>query len=124
MPKTATPKNPTLVTKKQLALEVFERKAGNVAQTCKEVGLDRSTFYGYCRDDAEYARKCNEIREGLIDFAESKLLKKINDEDMTAIIFFLKCQGKSRGYVERGQYEGATVNIGQIVGEQRNEFGF
>lgn len=123
MAKTAHPKNPTVITKKSMALEIFEKKAGNVSQTCKELGIDRSTFYEYC-SDVEFKRKANEIREGLVDFAESKLLKKINDEDMTAIIFFLKCQGKSRGYVERGQFEGATVNIGQIIGEQRNEFGF
>ncbi len=41
----------------------------------------------------------------LIDLAEGKLYSKINEGNMTAIIFYLKCKAKDRGYIERGQIE-------------------
>ena len=45
-----------------------------------------------------YKKRCKEIQESLIDFAESQLLKKMKKEDLGAIIFFLKTKGKKRGY--------------------------
>ena len=58
-----------------------------------------------------------EAREGALDLAESKLIKLIKEGNLTAIIFFLKTQGKHRGYVERQELEVATdfeftINIG------------
>ena len=42
-------------------------------------------------------------RETAIDHVESKLMGAIDDGNVTAIIFFLKTQGKSRGYTERSE---------------------
>lgn len=48
-------------------------------------------------------RECEE--DGL-DFAECKLLDLIKSGDRTAIIFYLKCKGKERGYIERKEFSG------------------
>ena len=48
-------------------------------------------------------RECEE--DGL-DFAEYKLLDLIKSGDRTAIIFYLKCKGKERGYIERKEFSG------------------
>ena len=45
--------------------------------------------------------------ESLTDLAEHKLFELINRGDKTAIIFYLKCKGKARGYVERQEVTGA-----------------
>ncbi len=42
-----------------------------------------------------------ECREAMIDTAEGKLQSLINDGNVAAIIFFLKCHAKGRGYVEK-----------------------
>jgi len=46
-------------------------------------------------------------REAMRDMAEGELYKKIKEGDTTAIIFYLKTQGKSRGYAERQEHTGA-----------------
>jgi len=57
----------------------------------------------------------NEIRESYLDLTEHSLIKKIQDEDLGAIIFFLKCQGKNRGYIERPPKEDSHEEKDQIV---------
>ena len=42
------------------------------------------------------------------DFAESKLRKKINDDDTASLLFYLKTKHKARGYVERVEQTGAN----------------
>lgn len=43
----------------------------------------------------------NSIHESYLDLTEHSLISKIKDQDLGAICFYLKCRGKSRGYVER-----------------------
>lgn len=46
-----------------------------------------------------------EVDESTLDFAESKLFEHLARGDKTAIIFYLKCKGKGRGYVERTEID-------------------
>ena len=39
--------------------------------------------------------------EKLLDLGEVKLFEAVQKGNMTAIIFFLKCRGKTRGYIEK-----------------------
>ena len=48
----------------------------------------------------EFAEREEDIREGVIDMAECKLIELMKDGNIAATIFFLKTQGKSRGYIE------------------------
>lgn len=79
----------------------FAKKGCNVSATCTALGIDRSTFYEWRKNDQKLDAMLNDESESIIDFTESKLIEKINDGDLTAIIFMLKTRGKNRGYIER-----------------------
>lgn len=80
---------------------IYEKKGCNVSVTCTALGINRRTFYDWRNGDKELDERLKEVEESLIDFTESKLLEKISEGDMTAIIFHLKTKGKQRGYIER-----------------------
>lgn len=89
-----------LDTQKKTALEALEKSLGVVTTACKSIGLARSTFYEWLKDDS-FKQAVNEIQEVAIDFAESQLHKQIADGNTSATIFYLKTKGKKRGFVER-----------------------
>ena len=54
-------------------------------------------------------------RESLLDLAESNLIKNIQEQDNTAIIFYLKTQGKNRGYVERQEIINTESTLADLL---------
>ena len=79
---------------------------GNLSAASKSLGVDRVSLYKWIEQDG-LEQAVIEGRNSRIDFVEGKLDQKIDSGDTTAIIFFLKTQGKSRGYVERQEITGA-----------------
>ena len=95
--------------KKYKFLEVFEKYLGNISQSCKVIGIDRKTYYNWINKDNNFKNKVNEILEAQIDLVESKLIEKIQNNDLGAIIFYLKTKGKNRGYSEKYELEKKDV---------------
>lgn len=91
--------------KKAQVLKIFEKKGANVSATCSAANIGRRTFYYWRENDKDFDVACKDIEDSLVDFAESMLVEKINDKDLTAIIFYLKTKGKDRGYVERTEQD-------------------
>lgn len=86
---------------KKAIIEALEQSLGVVTSACKKVGIGRTTYYQWLKDDDAFAEKVNDIQDVAIDFAESQLHKQIKDGSTAATIFYLKTKGKKRGYVER-----------------------
>jgi hypothetical protein len=78
---------------------------GIVSLAAQKLRTTPRTIYNYLERYPELRTVLSDAREGLVDFAESKLLEQIKVGNITAIIFFLKTQGKHRGYVERQEME-------------------
>ena len=76
--------------------QILERlqKTPIVEVVCKQLGMSRATYYRWRKDDEEFAEACDDAIEqsaGRInDMAESQLIAAIKDQNMTAIIFWLK----------------------------------
>lgn len=99
--------------------DVFEKKACNISATCASLGITRQTFYNWLERFPEIAQKVEDAREGLVDFAETQLISKINDGDLNAITFFLRAKGKERGYGDskKIEFDGAGERIVYISKE-------
>lgn len=99
-------------------IEALRRGYGIIATACEAVGISRSTYYYWYKNDEEFKVLVDDITETQVDFVESKLMQLISANDTTAIIFYLKTKGKKRGYNEKAvlqQKEATQISQKQIV---------
>ena len=94
-------------------LEVFASKMGNVSKACKASQISRQTYYDWMKDK-EFSNNIEEVREGLLDFAEHQLLSNIKEGKTAEIIFYLKTRGKKRGYIERQEVDTIGENLFEV----------
>lgn len=117
---------------KKAILEALEDKYGIVTEACRSIGLSRSTYYDWLKNDPEFKAAVEEITDTAIDYVEGKLFEKIGGVDVqtfnskgeptvysqppsdTAIIFYLKTKAKKRGYIEKSEI-GFTDGSGNDV---------
>lgn len=89
-------------TKKEKLLKALEDTQGLVYHACKKAGnISRSTYYRYIKEDPEFAKSVEEIKQAQIDYVEGQLIKNISKGKETSIIFYLKSKAKDRGYTEK-----------------------
>ncbi len=91
---------------KDVLLQNLEQNMGNVTLACHFGKCSRSTFYRYYKTDDEFKKAVDDIGEIALDIAESEMWKLIKDGNVPMILFYLKCKGKNRGYVERQEITG------------------
>lgn len=91
--------------KRDQFIQAYRSKAFNITAACKELKISRQTYYEWLKDP-EFAEDIQSAREELIDYVESELIRSIKAGDHASIFFFLKCQAKHRGYVERQEISG------------------
>ena len=81
-------------------LEALKDVGGNITAACMKTGIkSRNTVYKWMKD-SDFASEVESINEESLDYVESKLMTAIQQDNITAIIFYLKTKGKKRGYVE------------------------
>jgi hypothetical protein len=69
-----------------------------------DLGITTQTLRNYARRWEELRVAIREAKGRMLDTAEDKLKEAIERGEAWAICFFLKCQGKGRGYVERAEH--------------------
>ena len=87
--------------KKRELLEALEKSLGIVTTACKNVNIHRDTYYEWLKKDKEFKKKVKELENVALDFAESQLHKQIAKGNPLSTMFYLKCKGKKRGYIEQ-----------------------
>jgi len=101
---------------KEIIIDALEKAFGNKTVAAKSLQTSRNSLdvwlshYGVSQSEIE---RCRDLA---LDIAEYKLLQAINEGRTAELIFFLKTQGKSRGYIERQEVSGPDGGPLQIEG--------
>lgn len=106
---------------KQIELLIEQLKKTPIIQiACEKVGLNRATYYRWYRDNKEFRKLVDEaLSEGSLlvnDMAESQLLAAIRDQNLTAIIFWLKNHHKN--YRTRVELSGSVSSHRALTAEE------
>src|SRR5262245_10242447 len=79
---------------------------GNMAAVARHYGVTRQAVSQFCASRETLKAIFAECREAMKDTAESSLHRKVREGESWAVCFYLKCQAKDRGYVERTELTG------------------
>jgi hypothetical protein len=101
--KTNTKKELSL--KQKAVIEALEKSLGVVTTACKLVGVDRTVHYDWLKSNVTYRKAVRDIENVALDFAETHLHKQIAKGNPLSTMFYLKCKGKKRGYIEQNNIE-------------------
>ena len=85
---------------------------GFVTQIAKRLGCTPRHVYNLLEKYQTAKDALFDEREGMKDFVEGMMYKRIEAGDTTMIIWFEKTQMKDRGYVERHELTGAPKSDG------------
>lgn len=93
------------LTQAKIISAIAETK-GYVSKAAQLLGVTSQTIYNYRDKYPKIAAAIQEEREQRHDYVEDKFMGRIEAGDTTAMIFYLKTQGKGRGWVERQELTG------------------
>ena len=86
---------------KEAMLDAMEKNLGIVTDSCRQIGISRDTHYRWLKEDKQYKKAIKDIENVALDFAESALLQQIKKGNPLSTMFYMKCKGKKRGYIEQ-----------------------
>ncbi len=87
-------------------IRALKETNGLLTMAAAKSGIGYRTVCRYVAEFPSVKQAAIDAHEAMLDYAEGKLFTKIKAGDNTAIIFFLKTQGKARGYIERQEFTG------------------
>ena len=107
----ATKNEPNNLSKKrqntaERIIQALEGTQGLLSLAARKAGVSYATMKRYAAEFPTVKMAVQDAKASTLDFAEGKLYQAISQGNLSAIIFFLKTQGKSRGYIERSEITG------------------
>lgn len=86
-------------------IERYVKNKCHIAKTCRATNIGRTTIYLWRDNDPVFKQDLKDAKEEQKDDAEDALQRAIRENNITALIFFLKTQCKDRGYIERSEID-------------------
>ena len=85
-------------------IKALKETNGLLTMAAIKAGVSYTTVKRYAAEFPSVRDAVQDAKEAMLDFAEGKLYTKIKAGDNIAILFYLKTQGKARGYIERQEF--------------------
>ena len=102
----------------ELIAEIHAKK-GNISAVARAFGVSRTAIYNWMQGKVTVMAALADSRETMLDNAESILYKKALEGSTPELIFFLKTQGKQRGYTEKSEIEhSGSIDVGKLSDEE------
>ena len=86
-------------------IQAIRNSRGLIAAAARKLGVSRRTIYNRMEKSEDIREAVDEARDFTMDVAEAKLFQAIEAGESWAVQFYLKCQAKHRGYMERIQQD-------------------
>ena len=100
-----------ILDKHKLFLAEYNACRWNITEACKNCGIDRTTYYHWLVQYPGFAEEVANSKQATIDWVEQKLFDQIKNDSPACTIFFMKCQGKKRGYIEKEEIVEAKQEV-------------
>jgi hypothetical protein len=100
---------------KALFLHYLNHFHGMIASACKATQITKTTYYDWRKLDDDFAEKCDDILDMVVDAIENTAYSMIVDEHNPALtIFWLKTKGRHRGYNEVREFEHSFEDLNKV----------
>ena len=114
---TSKPKRATVAE----VMALVEEKHGNVASIARYLKVGRGVIYNRINGSAQLRDALKSARETMLDNVESSLYSQALNGNTTAMIFFLKTQGRDRGYQDKVDVEHSGDMVIQVRRNDSND---
>lgn len=106
--------------RKELFLVWYELHRGNATAACNRLGISYNSYIRWKREDPEFRAAVAVADEGLLDWAEGRLVDSIESGNDVNLRYFLDAKGKERGYGVRSHQHagpgGGAIPFAGMVG--------
>lgn len=108
----------------EIVILAMRRCLGNIQMTAQELGCSRGQLLDYIAAHPAVREEKLQLKEALVDQAEDMLVDRMKNSD-PLLMFFLRTQGKSRGYDQAptappGTNVNVTINSRTLIAAMRN----
>lgn len=90
----------------EVLIKALVKSGGTITEAAVKLNMSREALHRRIARSIKLQEAVHTIRESMLDLAESKLMSSIKNGEPWAVCFYLKCQGKGRGYTERSEVTG------------------
>ena len=115
LPKKPDPPRSAVGVSEEKIAEALEASCGIQTTAAKMIGLTQSGVSRRISTSPYLQQVIHEIREEILDICETELFKKIRSGNLTALIYYTKCFGKQRGYLEKAELDVRPVGDGGVL---------
>jgi hypothetical protein len=103
---------------KEVVKAVKESK-GMLSAAADKLGVNYTTLWRYSKRYPAVQEAIDDQRDSVSDMAELKLFQSIRRGESWAVGFYLKPQGKGRGYVERTESNVDVTSKGKAINNEQ-----